>query len=212
MALDTPPWRHKGEMEMKKTAQTVLREGAYYTIAAISGRVLEVADYNTDNGAAIQLWNYEGQPWQQWTFEEVLDGQYRIKNRFTGKVADLAMLGVSNGTWLHQWAVSNGASQRWEVIPAADGRVKLRNVLADKVIDLVDMRIDNGARAQIWQDVNGENQLWRLSPVPDRLLKRESPAPMPENKAAKAMTRAQTGKDTAKKSGGKAARRTSKNR
>ena len=35
----------KGENCMpKRSAQTVLREGAYYTIAAANGRVLEVAD------------------------------------------------------------------------------------------------------------------------------------------------------------------------
>ena len=36
---------------MPKAAQTVIREGAYYTIAAANGRVLEVADFNTENGA-----------------------------------------------------------------------------------------------------------------------------------------------------------------
>ena len=87
---------------MKKTAQTVIREGACYTIAAANGRVLEVADFNTENGASVRLWSYEGQPWQQWFFEEAADGQYRIKNRFTGKVMDLAMSGVANGTWIHQ--------------------------------------------------------------------------------------------------------------
>ncbi len=51
---------------MKKSAQTVIREGACYTIAAANGRVLEVADFNTENGASIRLWSYEGQPWQQW--------------------------------------------------------------------------------------------------------------------------------------------------
>ena len=71
---------------MPKAAQTVIREGAYYTIAAANGRVLEVADFNTENGAQVRLWSYEGQPWQQWTFEEAADGQYRIRNRFTGKV------------------------------------------------------------------------------------------------------------------------------
>ena len=50
---------------MKKSAQTVIREGACYTIAAANGRVLEVADFNTENGASIRLWSYEGQPWQQ---------------------------------------------------------------------------------------------------------------------------------------------------
>lgn len=47
---------------MKKSAQTVIREGACYTIAAANGRVLEVADFNTENGASIRLWSYEGQP------------------------------------------------------------------------------------------------------------------------------------------------------
>lgn len=76
---------------MKKSAQTVIRPDAYYTIAAANGRVLEVADFNTENGASVRLWSYEGQPWQQWQFVEAGEGEYRIKNRFTGKVMDLAM-------------------------------------------------------------------------------------------------------------------------
>ena len=75
---------------MRKSAQTVIRPDAYYTIAAANGRVLEVADFNTENGASVRLWSYEGQPWQQWQFVEAGDGEYRIRNRFTGKVMDLA--------------------------------------------------------------------------------------------------------------------------
>ena len=142
---------------MKRSAQTVLQEGMFYTIAAANGRVLEVADFNTENGASVRLWSYEGQPWQQWSFEETADGQYRIRNRFTGKVMDLAMSGVVNGTWVHQWSATTGAGQRWEVVPAGSG-VKLHNVLADKVLDLVGLRMDNGTQAQIWQDVNGETR------------------------------------------------------
>ena len=195
---------------MPKAAQTVIREGAYYTIAAANGRVLEVADFNTENGAQVRLWSYEGQPWQQWTFEEAADGQYRIRNRFTGKVMDLAMGGVSNGTWVHQWQATTGASQRWQLVPASGGKVKLKNALADKVIDLAGMRMDNGAQAQIWQDVLGENQLWRLDPVPDKLLNKDTPATAPRAAAPK-RTRTQTGsKGAAKKSGGKGGRRSSR--
>ena len=194
----------------KRSAQTVLREGAYYTIAAANGRVLEVADFNTENGASVRLWSYEGQPWQQWSFEEAAEGQYRIRNRFTGKVMDLAMSGVVNGTWVHQWSQTTGAGQRWEILPAGNGRVKIRNVLADKVIDLVGMRVDNGTQAQIWQDVYGENQLWKLEPVPDKLLQKDPPAPA-ARRAAPKPTRSQTGKGVkAKKTGGKGARRAAK--
>ena len=41
----------------KKIAQTVITEGKYYTINAANGKVVEVADYNIENGAKIQLWD-----------------------------------------------------------------------------------------------------------------------------------------------------------
>ena len=116
---------------MKKSAQTVIRPDACYTIAAANGRVLEVADFNTENGASVRLWSYEGQPWQQWFFVEAGENEYRIKNRFTGKVMDLALSGVENGTWVHQWSATSGAGQRWQIVDAGGGKVKLRNVLAD---------------------------------------------------------------------------------
>lgn len=192
---------------MKKSAQTVIRPGGYYTIAAANGRVLEVADFNTENGAQVRLWSYEGQPWQQWAFEEAADGEYRIRNRFTGKVMDLAMSGVANGTWVHQWSQTSGRGQRWQILQAEGGKVKLRNALADKVIDLVGMRMDNGTQAQIWQDVFGENQLWRLQAVPDKLLNKDMPDPPVQTTAPKS-TRTQTGRGTrAKKAAAKPGRK-----
>ena len=43
---------------MRKSAQTVIRPDAYYTIAAANGRVLEVADFNTENGASVRPVSY----------------------------------------------------------------------------------------------------------------------------------------------------------
>ena len=83
---------------MKKTAQTVISADKYYTITAANGKVVEVADYNTENGAAIQLWDYAGEEWQQWSFVRAGDGVYRICNRFTGKMLDLIAGGVVDGT------------------------------------------------------------------------------------------------------------------
>ena len=152
-------------MAAKRSSQVILQEGEFYTIAAPNGKVLEVANYNMDNGAAIPLWDYAGHPWQQWTFVESGDGEYRIKNRFTGKVIDLMMSGVVEGTWLHQWARNSGASQRWKLEETRGGRVRIRSVLANKCIDLVGLNTRNGARAQIWLDVQGGNQEWKLTRV-----------------------------------------------
>ena len=51
---------------MAKASQVVIMEGEYYIIKSPNGKVLEVKDFNTENGAGIQLWSYAGHPWQQW--------------------------------------------------------------------------------------------------------------------------------------------------
>ena len=72
----------------KKIAQTVITEGKYYTINAANGKVVEVADYNIENGAKIQLWDDANAEWQQWGFVAAGDGVYRVQNRFPGKMMD----------------------------------------------------------------------------------------------------------------------------
>ena len=146
--------------------------------------MLEVKDFNTENGAAIQLWSYAGHPWQQWQFVDAGGGRWRICNRFTGKMIDLALGGVVEGTWLHQWSRTSGMSQCWELEPTRSGRTRIRNALADKYIDLVGMNTANGARAQIWNFVSGGNQEWTLERIdPDAVQTGKRPeearAPQP---------------------------------
>ena len=44
---------------MAKASQVVIMEGEYYIIKSPNGKVLEVKDFNTENGAGIQLWHLE---------------------------------------------------------------------------------------------------------------------------------------------------------
>lgn len=170
---------------MAKASQVVLLENEYYLIKAPNGKVLEVKDFNTENGAAIQLWSYAGHPWQQWQFLDAGDGRWRICNRFTGKVIDLSLGGVVEGTWLHQWARTSGMSQCWTLEPTRNGRIRIRSVLADKYIDLVGMDTSNGARAQIWSFVSGGNQEWdlvRVDPNTAQTTARAEEHPSPQRK------------------------------
>ena len=100
--------------------------------------MLEVKNFNTENGAAIQLWSYAGHPWQQWQFVDAGEGRWRICNRFTGKMMDLALGGV-----VEAHGCTSGAAPAAEPVLGAgatrSGRTRIRNVLADKYIDLVGM-------------------------------------------------------------------------
>ena len=104
-------------MATKKIAQTVITEDKFYTIAAANGKVVEVKDYNTENGAQIQLWDNANAEWQQWSFVRAGEGVYRIKNRFTGKMMDLDCSGVTDGTHVHQWEGANASSQLCRQVP-----------------------------------------------------------------------------------------------
>ena len=174
---------------MAKASQAVILENEFYIIKAPNGKVLEVKNFNTENGAAIQLWSYAGHPWQQWQFVDAGEGRWRICNRFTGKMMDLALGGVVEGTWLHQWDRTSGLSQCWALEPTRSGRTRIRNVLADKYIDLVGMNTSNGAQAQIWNFVAGGNQEWTLERIdPDtaqsgrRAEEAKDPQPTPSQR------------------------------
>ena len=60
---------------MAKASQVVLSENEFYLIKAPNGKVLEVKNFNTENGAAIRLWDYAGHPWQQWKFVDAGEGR-----------------------------------------------------------------------------------------------------------------------------------------
>jgi len=89
------PERRHGRMA--KASQVVLLENEFYLIKAPNGKVLEIKNFNTENGASIRLWDYAGHPWQQWQFVDAGEGRWRIRNRFTGKFIDLALGGVVEG-------------------------------------------------------------------------------------------------------------------
>ena len=165
---------------MKHNEQTVIDENKYYTIASGTGKVLEVENGSTENGAAIRMWKNQNEPWQQWQFIEEGERVYRIQNRFTGKVLDLVECGVVDGTWLHQWEGVHGSSQIWIVEPTNDGRVKVRSNLSGKCMDIVGMSQENGARLQIWQDVNGDNQLWTITEAKEKKAKKPEAEPVKE--------------------------------
>ena len=133
----------------KKTSETVIVEGRFYTIASPNGRVLEVANYNPESGAAIQLWDYAGAQWQQWTFVPVGADTYRICNRFTGKAIDLCLGGTADGTWLHQWDCNTGRAQIWSDNEGTNQRWILKDVTDKNAIRPSAAQLEKRVKEQV---------------------------------------------------------------
>ena len=64
---------------MSKMEQTLITADKFYTIANANGKVLEVQNFSTENGAPVQLWAYEGFESQQWSFVKEGQGVYLVE-------------------------------------------------------------------------------------------------------------------------------------
>ena len=104
---------------MAKASQVVLLENEFYLIKAPNGKVLEIKNFNTENGAAIRLWDYAGHPWQQWQFvelESTRNGRTRIRNVLADKYIDLVGMNTSNGAQAQIWNYVSGGNQEWNLV------------------------------------------------------------------------------------------------
>jgi predicted nucleic acid-binding Zn ribbon protein len=84
----------------------------YYRIEGRqSGKVLDVANQSTSNGANVQIYSYWGGQNQQWRVESVGSGYYRITGRQSGKVLDAA--GTGDGANVQIYSYGGGQNQQW---------------------------------------------------------------------------------------------------
>jgi len=78
---------------------------------------LDVEANSTSNGANILLWNYGGGVNQQFRFENVSAGKYRIINRNSGLCVDVAGISIADGANITQWqCISGNNNQVFELM------------------------------------------------------------------------------------------------
>ncbi|MGB9955288.1 GH32 C-terminal domain-containing protein [Haloferax prahovense] len=140
-----------------------LVDGGVYRIEnRLSGKVLEVRDGETGNGAAVQQRRWEGSDNQRWVVREVTSGVYRIENLTSGDVLDIEDASTNDGSHAMQWEWWGGDNQRWTIDSTGGGYRRIRNINSGKVLDIEDAATTEGARAMQWEWWGGKNQKWRF--------------------------------------------------
>ncbi|WP_051393698.1 RICIN domain-containing protein [Glycomyces arizonensis] len=137
----------------------------YQIVSRHSGKVLDVDQGSTDNGAAIVQWTDNDSTNQQFRFLDSGDGYYRIQARHSGKVIDVYEASTDNGADLVQWTDNGGANQQFQVVDTDSGYVKLINRNSGKALDVWERSTADGARVSQYDDTGGDNQQWRLVEV-----------------------------------------------
>ncbi|MFD4206363.1 RICIN domain-containing protein [Micromonospora tulbaghiae] len=143
-------------------AATIDTSAWYVLVNRNSGKVLDVRDTSTSDGAAIQQWSRNDGEWQQFQFVSSGSGYYRLKARHSGKVVDLWEWNVADGAEYRQWPDLNGTNQQFQVVDSDSGYIRLINRHSGKALEVWERSTADGARISQYADLNGTNQQWQM--------------------------------------------------
>ncbi|MEU1241272.1 RICIN domain-containing protein [Micromonospora parva] len=147
-------------------AAATIDTNAYYVLVnRHSGKVLDVRDTSTADGAVVQQWSRNDGAWQQFQFVSSGGGYYRLKARHSGKVVDLWEWNTADGAEYRQWSDLNGTNQQFQVLDSDSGHVRLVNRHSAKVLEVWERSTADGGRISQYTDLNGTNQQWQLVAV-----------------------------------------------
>jgi hypothetical protein len=87
-----------------------------YFIKGRQGKVIDVKDGNTQNGASVQMWNFGGYSNHRWTLVDAGNNYFYVKNWTTGKLLEVKGGVNENGRQVWSYQKNNTASQKWRFV------------------------------------------------------------------------------------------------
>ena len=150
----------------------------YVLVNRQSGKVMDVRDTSTADGAVIQQWPRNDGAWQQWQFVDSGSGWYRLKARHSGKVLDLWEWSTADGAGFRQYTDLGATNQQFKLVDSASGAyVRLVNRHSSKVVTVTDRSTADGATVTQLTDNNQYNQQWQLVKVGSGAPTQPTPQP-----------------------------------
>jgi hypothetical protein len=139
----------------------IVSGGTYKIINRNSGKLLDVDNGSTADGANVLQWSDNGGSNQRWVITNTSNG-YTIKCVKSGKLLDVDNGSTANGANVLQWFDNGGSNQRWNIVDLGNGYYKLLNVNSNKALDVYENQTNDGANVIQWSDNGGYNQQWQL--------------------------------------------------
>ncbi|MFB7424203.1 RICIN domain-containing protein [Streptomyces hydrogenans] len=124
-----------------------LLTGTFRLVNRASGKVLDVANVSTANGAAVIQWPWSGGANQRWRLLPNPDGSFRLSNVHSGKVLDNPGSSTAAGEALDQWTDTDSPNQWWRLVPSGtSGHHHLVNGSSGMRLDVESGSTSDGAR------------------------------------------------------------------
>ncbi|BCB90743.1 RICIN domain-containing protein [Phytohabitans suffuscus] len=136
---------------------------AYTFTARHSGKLLDVYNASTVDGADVVQWAANGQANQRWRVQDAGGGYSTVVSANSGKCLDVygGSGATADGTRVTQWTCNGGTNQQWQLQDAGGGYVRLVARHSGKCLDVRDAATTDGAQVVQWTCGTGTNQQWR---------------------------------------------------
>ncbi|MDG9674735.1 family 43 glycosylhydrolase [Micromonospora sp. DH14] len=102
-----------------------------------SGQVIDVQSPNLNDLAVIGQWTSNGNPWQQWRFNDAGNGNVTLQSVNSGKCADVRDFSTADGAQIVQYSCHGGANQVFTWRSTGDGYYQLVNLNSNKCLNVV---------------------------------------------------------------------------
>lgn len=142
-----------------------INAGVYKITSKCSGKVLDVTDNATANGAKMQQWTNYDSANQQFKVEIQTDGFYKITAMHSGLVLDVPGSSLDDGVQLQQWYDNGTSAQRWQITDMGDGYYKIISKVSGLVMDVRSASTEDGAVIQQYSDNGTDAQRWSFTLV-----------------------------------------------
>jgi alpha-galactosidase len=148
--------------------QTTVPTTPSYTLTARhSGKLVDVYNGASTDGANIVQWAANGQTNQRWQFRDAGGGYYQVVGAGSGKCLDVngGATATGDGVKVVQWTCNGGTNQQWRLQDAGSGYVQLIARHSGKCLDVYNAATTDGAQLVQWTCGTGTNQQWRRTAV-----------------------------------------------
>jgi alpha-galactosidase len=148
--------------------QSTVPVSVVYTLTARhSGKVADVLNGSTVDGANVVQWAANGQTNQRWSFHDAGGGYSTVVSANSGKCLDVfgGASATGDGVRVVQWTCGTDTNQQWRLQDLGTGYFQLIARHSGKCLDVSGAATSDGAQLVQWTCGSGTNQQWRRTQV-----------------------------------------------
>lgn len=134
---------------------------AYTLTARHSGKLLDVYNLSTEDGADVVQWTANGQNNQRWEFRDADAGYVTVVNVNSGKCLDVYGSATGDGARITQWTCHSGTNQQWRLQDAGAGGQQLVARHSNRCLAVQGGATTDGSLAVQMTCGNGTDQQWQ---------------------------------------------------